>query len=63
MDTFHAVIVKKILLAEEKFMPKMHLKQFGFTYSAYGPFTENKERIQKLKKNRRFKIYFQNLIR
>ena len=24
-------------------MPDMHLKQPGFTYSAYGPFTKNKE--------------------
>ena len=31
-------------------MPKMHLKQPRFTYSACGPFTENKERIQKIKK-------------
>ena len=30
-------------------MPKMHLKQSGFTYSACGPFTKNKERIQKFK--------------
>ena len=30
-------------------MPKMHLKQPGFTYVACGPFTENKERIQKFK--------------
>ena len=28
-------------------MPEMHLKQPGFTYSACGPFTKNKERIQK----------------
>ena len=28
-------------------MPKMHLKQPGFTYSACGPFTKNKQRIQK----------------
>ena len=31
-------------------MPKMHLKQPGFTYSDCGLFTKNKERIQKLKK-------------
>ena len=31
------------------FMPDMHLKQIGFTYSAYGPFTKNKERIQKFR--------------
>ena len=28
-------------------MPEMYLKQPGFTYSASGPFTENKERIEK----------------
>ena len=42
-------IVNKFLLAGEKFMPEMHLKQPGFTYSACGPFTKNKERIQKFK--------------
>ena len=31
-------------------MPEMHLKQPGFTYSAWGPFTKNKERIQKFEK-------------
>ena len=42
-------IVNKFLLAGEKFMPEMHLKQPaalgkpGFTYSASGPFTKNKE--------------------
>ena len=38
-------IVNKILLVGDKFMPEMHLKQHGFTYSACGPFTKNKERI------------------
>ena len=28
-------------------MPEMHLKQPGFTYSACGLFTKNKERIEK----------------
>ena len=42
-------IVYKFLLAGDKFMPEMHLKQLGFTYSACGPFTKNKERIQKFK--------------
>ena len=31
------------LLVGDKFMPEMHLKQPGFTYSACGLFTENKE--------------------
>ena len=39
--------VNKFLLAGDKFMPEMHLKQPGFTYSACGPFTKNKLRIQK----------------
>ena len=37
-------IVNKFLLAGDKFMPEMHLRQPGFTYSACGPFTKNKER-------------------
>ena len=43
-------IVNKFLLVGDKFMPEMHLKQPGFTYSTCGPFTKNKERIQKFKK-------------
>ena len=42
-------IVNKILLAGDKFMAEMHLKQPGFTYIACGPFTKNKERIQNFK--------------
>ena len=42
-------IVNKFLLAGDKFMSKMHLRQPGFTYSASGPFTKNKERIRKFK--------------
>ena len=39
-------IVNKLLLMGDKFMPEMYLKQPGFTYSACGPFTKNKERIE-----------------
>ena len=28
-------------------MPEMHLKEPGFTYSTCGPFTKNKERVEK----------------
>ena len=42
-------IVSKFLLPGVKYMPEMHLKQPGFTYSACGPFTKNNERIQKFK--------------
>ena len=33
-------------------MLEIHLKQPGFTYSAWGPITKNKERIQKFKETR-----------
>ena len=42
-------IDNKFLLAGDKFMPEMYLKQLGFTYSVCAPFTKNKERIQKFK--------------
>ena len=38
----------------------MHLGQPKFTFSAYGPFTKNKERMQKLKKNRNSRYIYQN---
>ena len=41
-------IVNEFLLAGDRFMPEMHLKQPGFTYSAWGPFTKNKKRNQKV---------------
>ena len=61
-------IINTFLLAGNKFMPEMHLRQPGFTYSACGPFTKIKERIQKFKetgdinyiyKNELDKAYFQ----
>ena len=42
-------IFNKFLLAGDKFMPEMHLRQPQFVYSTCGPFTKNKERIQKFK--------------
>ena len=41
--------INKFLLAGDKFMPEMHLRQLQFTYSACGPFTKHKQRIQKFK--------------
>ena len=40
-------VINKFLLPGDKFMPEMHLKQPAFTYSVCGPFTKNKERIEK----------------
>ena len=42
-------IINTFLLAGDKFMPEMHLQQPQFTYSACGPFTKHKQRIQKFK--------------
>ena len=53
-------ILNKFLLTGDKFMPGMHLKQPGFTYSACGPFTKkNKERIQKFKETGDTNLYLQ----
>ena len=41
-------------------MPKVHLRQPGFTYSACGPFTKNKERIQKFKETGDSRYIYQN---
>ena len=62
-------IVIKFLLVGDKLMPQTHLKQPGFTYNAFGPFTKNKVRIQKfmqtgdtnyIYKNELDKAYFQH---
>ena len=42
-------IINKFLLAGDKFMPEMHLRQPRFVYSACGPFTRHKERIKEFK--------------
>ena len=42
-------IINKFLLAGDKFMPEMHLRQPQFIYSMCGPFTRHKERIKKFK--------------
>ena len=53
-------IVNKFLLVGDKFMPEMHLKQPGFTYSACGPFTKNKERIRKFKETEATSYIYKN---
>ena len=39
--------INKLLLAGDKFMPAIHLRQPQFTYSACGPFTKHEQRIPK----------------
>ena len=53
-------IINKYLLVSDKFMPEMHLRQPGFTYSACGPFTKNKERIEKFMKTGNTDFIYKN---
>ena len=53
-------IVNKFLLVGDKFMPEMHLRQPGFTCSACGTFTKNKERIKRFKETGDSRYIFQN---
>ena len=53
-------IINKFLLAGDKFMPEMHLRQPGFTYNACGPFTKNKERTQKFKQTEDSRYIYRN---
>ena len=50
-------IVNKFLMVGNKFMPEMHLKQPCFTYSACGPFTKNRKRIEKFMQNWKQKLH------
>ena len=44
-----SIVINKLLLAGDKFMPEIHLRQPQFTYSACGPVTKHGQRIQKFK--------------
>ena len=53
-------IINKFLLAGDKFMPEMHLRQPQFTYSACGPFTKHKQRIQKFRETADINYIYKN---
>ena len=53
-------IINKFLLSGDKFMPELHLKQPGFTYSACRPFTKHRERIQKFRETGNLKHLYRN---
>ena len=53
-------IIKKFLLTGDKFMPKLHLKQPGFIYIAFGPFTKHRERIKKFRETGTLKHLYRN---
>ena len=52
--------VNKVLLAEDMLMPKLHLRQPKFTYSACGPFTKHHERIKKFRETGDLKYIYKN---
>ena len=53
-------IINICLLAGDKFMPQMHLRQPQFTYSACGPFTKHKQRTKKFKETGDTKYIYKN---
>ena len=53
-------VVKKFLLVGDKFMPEIYLRQPGTIYSACGPFTRNKERIEKFMKTGNTDLIYKN---
>ena len=53
-------IINKFLLASDKFMPEMHLRQPQFVYSACGPFTRHKERIKDFKRTGNTRYIYRN---
>ena len=53
-------MINKFLLADDKFMAKMHLNQPQFVYSACGPFTTHKERIKKFKQTGDTRYIYRN---
>ena len=53
-------VVNKVLLAGDRFMPQVYLRQPGFSDSAFRPFRKNKERIQKFKDIRNSRHIYQN---
>ena len=44
-------------------MPEIHLRQPGFIFSVFGPFTKNKQRRRKLKKPGYLQYIFQNKLK
>ena len=53
-------IINKFLLAGDKFMPEMHLRQPRFVYSACCPFTRHKERIKEFKRTGDTRLLYRN---
>ena len=53
-------IINKFLLAGDKFMPEMHLRQPQLVYSVCGPFTRHEERIKEFKRTGDTRLLYRN---
>ena len=53
-------VINKFLLAGDKFMPEMNLRQPRFVYSACGPFTRHKERMKEFKRTGDTRYIYRN---
>ena len=53
-------IINNFLWTRDKFMPELHLKQPGFTYSACGPFTKHRKRIEKFRETSNLKHLYRS---
>ena len=56
-------LVNKFLLVGDKRMAETHLKEPGFTYSVCEPFKKEQRKNQKIKRNKKFKIFLWKRIR
>ena len=53
-------VINKFLLAGDKFMSEMHLRQPRFVYIACGPFTRHKEKIKEFKRTGDTRYIYRN---
>ena len=53
-------VINKFLLAEDKFMPEVHLRHSRVVYSACGPFNRHKERIKEFKRTGDTRYIYRN---
>ena len=53
-------IVNQFLLNGDQFMPELHLRKTGFTYSAWGSFTKHLKRVQKFRETGNLKHIYKN---
>ena len=53
-------VINKFLLAADKFMTEMHLRQPQFVYSTCRPFTRHKEIIKKFKQTGDARYIYKN---